>query len=64
MQNRKEVFLYSDQPTTCPACGSRTEIILDLSHIADKTTLHQCLDGSWSLEFFVEDDTEASEAAH
>ncbi len=37
-----EVFLYTDQPTTCPKCGSRTEIILDLSHSKNHTQVHQC----------------------
>lgn len=27
----QEIFLISDQPTTCPKCGVRTEVILNLS---------------------------------
>ncbi len=38
-----EVFVRTDQPTTCPFCGNRTEIILDLSHTIDQTQIHQCL---------------------
>lgn len=26
-----EIFLISDQPTTCPKCSARTELILNLS---------------------------------
>ncbi len=37
-----EIFLYNDQPTTCPKCASRTEIIFDLSHSKDHTQVHQC----------------------
>jgi len=34
-----EIFLASDQPTTCPKCGARTEIIEDGS-VSQK---HLCL---------------------
>ncbi len=27
-----DVYIFSDRPATCPICGSRSEIILDLSH--------------------------------
>jgi|TARA_R100000789_G_C2989553_1_gene145722 hypothetical protein len=39
----QEVFTYSDQPTTCPKCGNRTGLILDLSHSLEKTQIHKCL---------------------
>ncbi len=37
------VFFRTDQPTTCPKCGNRTEILLDLSHTLNETQLHECL---------------------
>jgi len=39
----KETYLRSEQPTTCPLCGSRTDIVLDLSHTIEQTQIHQCL---------------------
>ena len=32
-----EVFTLTDQPTTCPECGNRTEITLDLFNTTEKT---------------------------
>lgn len=49
-----EVYLYTDQPTTCPKCGLRTDILLDLTHTIEKTQLHKCLSKSCSFEFVVE----------
>lgn len=37
------VIIRSDQPTTCPFCGARTDIILDLGHTVEGTQIHQCL---------------------
>lgn len=51
-----KVFLYSDQPTTCPKCGSRTEIIFDLSHSINQSQVHQCL--TCKSEFVMQSDTE------
>ncbi|WP_139229097.1 ogr/Delta-like zinc finger family protein [Algoriphagus aquimarinus] len=50
-------FLSSDQPTTCPQCGLRTEIITDLSH-SSQTQIHQCPDATCGFEFVVTDDIE------
>ncbi len=41
-----EVLILSEQPTTCPSCGGRTEIILDLSHTQEGTQIHKCLNTS------------------
>ena len=49
-----EVYLFSDQPTTCPKCGSRTEITLDLFIIPEQTQYHICLSEKCCFEFFVE----------
>jgi hypothetical protein len=32
-----EVYTYTDQPATCPKCGSRTEVIMDLFQIFEQT---------------------------
>jgi hypothetical protein len=52
----KNVFAYSDQPTTCPKCGSRSEIILDLSHTKNQVQVHQCLNAKCQNQFVVEED--------
>ena len=41
--NNSEVFLFSEQPTTCSKCGSRTEITLDLYETPEKTQHRKCL---------------------
>ncbi len=38
-----EVFILSDQPTTCPKCGARTDVILDMSHTTNMTQVEECL---------------------
>ena len=48
-----EFFLYSDQPTTCPHCGSQTDVFLDLAHTILQTQAHICIDRSCRFEFFV-----------
>lgn len=51
-------FLSSDQPTTCPNCGLRTELITDLSHTNSQTQIHQCPDKNCGFEFVVTSDGE------
>ncbi len=51
-----EIFIYSDQPTTCPKCGLRSEIILDLSHTKCKTQIHKCASDKCSFEFVMQYD--------
>jgi hypothetical protein len=51
--NDLDVFLVGDQPTTCPICGARTEILYEFK----KTQIHLCLDRRCRYEFLVEDDT-------
>jgi len=50
------VFTFTDQPTTCPECGNRTEIILDLIYSPLKTQHHQCLSKNCSFRFIVQTD--------
>ena len=56
MIDYNEVYIYSDQPTTCPICSSRTEVILDLSHTKDQTQVHRCLDSECKEEFVMQYD--------
>lgn len=51
--NDLDVFLVSDQPTTCPICGARTEILYGFK----KSQIHLCLDRRCRYKFLVEDDT-------
>jgi len=53
-----EIIVYTDQPVTCYECGSRTEIILDLSHTNNNPQVHQCLNYYCKMEFVVESDKE------
>jgi hypothetical protein len=47
----QEVYIRSEQPTTCPKCFYRTEIVLDLSHTKDETQIHRCLNSKCQEEF-------------
>lgn len=62
MIDYKEIFLSSDQPVTCPKCGSRTETIFDLSHTRNQTQVHKCLTRHCDFKFVVETDNELMEA--
>jgi len=52
-----EIFLASDQPTTCPKCGVRTNIIEDKSF----TQKHLCLNETCNYQFILEFDEVKSE---
>jgi len=56
MINFSDVYLYTDQPTTCPQCGSRTNIILDLSHTIRQTQIHKCVFKNCRFEFVLQVD--------
>lgn len=56
MINFSDVYLYTDQPTTCPQCGSRTYITLDLSHTIRQTQIHKCLFKNCRFEFVMQTD--------
>lgn len=45
------MFLVGDQPTTCPYCGARTEILLDFSHTINQVMVHKCMDRNCGFEF-------------
>ena len=46
-----EIFLAGDQPTTCPKCGAKTELKLQLPNSPHKTQFHKCLSGSCKYFF-------------
>ena len=54
----QEVYIRTEQPTTCPKCSSRTKILMDLSHTKDETEIHKCLDPRCKEEFVVQYDTD------
>ena len=49
-----EIFISSDQPTTCPKCGNRTEIIEDFI----SSQKHKCLSKNCDFQFILEFDNE------
>lgn len=52
-------FSVSDQPTTCPKCGARTEFYDDTSPISNEfVQIHTCLSPSCKFKFVVELDKE------
>ncbi len=51
-----EAVITSDQPITCPKCGVRTDIVLDLSHTTNQTQIHECLNKECNYQFIVEKD--------
>jgi hypothetical protein len=45
-------YLISDQPTTCPTCGTRTDIISDFLHTNLQLSINQCLNTQCKHVFF------------
>ena len=56
MINFQEVLIINDQPTTCPKCGMRTDIVLDLTHTTNQIQIHRCSDEECNCQFVVEKD--------
>lgn len=54
MIDYSEVYIYSDQPTVCPICSARTELILDLTHTKEMTQIHRCLFNNCNYEFILQ----------
>ena len=54
----KKVIIYNDQPVTCPNCGNRTEVILDLSHTIEQSQIHKCLSQRCFNEFVTQIESE------
>jgi hypothetical protein len=51
MELFSELFVYSDQPVTCPYCGASSEVILDMQHSRDVTQVHKCMNQNCLREF-------------
>lgn len=49
-----EVFIYSDQPVTCPYCSKRTEILLDMFQTTAVLQVHFC--NHCDTEFVIQQD--------
>lgn len=58
MKSFSEIFIYSDQPVTCPNCGSTSEIMLDLAHTKYQTQIHKCMNIKCEYEFKMQYDEE------
>lgn len=51
-----DIYWMGDQPTTCPKCGARTEILVESEdEITSGTQHHQCLDIKCQYAFLMED---------
>lgn len=58
MIDYSEVNIYSEQPTVCPICGARSEVIMNLNHTNDKIEVHLCPDMHCKYEFIMQYDKE------
>ena len=45
-------FIGSDQPTTCPKCGSRTEFVEHTSELQQ----HECKNCKYEFDLYFEED--------
>ena len=52
-ETKNVFFMMTDQPSTCPYCGSRTEIISDLFHTNLKAQVNKCFSEK-CISIFVE----------
>ena len=52
----EKTFLHNDQPMTCPYCGSRTIMLLDLENLCKYGELHQCPSANCRTIFIAEGD--------
>jgi hypothetical protein len=46
-----QVYDLSDQPTACPKCGTRTEILIELKLKTKGIQVHRCLGKNCTFEF-------------
>lgn len=58
LKKELEVFLFNDQPTTCPLCGNRTEIISVKEE--ENSEMHVCLTKECQFLFIMKVDLENS----
>jgi len=52
------VYIYSEQPATCPKCGARTEITWESNKAPEYTSHHRCMFPFCEFEFVMEADDE------
>lgn len=50
------ILLRHDQPTTCPICGARTDILVEFINALNEPEIHVCLDLVCRFAFLVESD--------
>ena len=58
-----DIYIYSDQPTTCPKCSSSTEIVFDLSHTNNMTQIHFCHYYNCKFQFIMQYDEDFENGA-
>ena len=46
-----QIYDLSDQPTTCPKCGTRTEILMEVKLKTKGIQVHRCLGKNCTLKF-------------
>lgn len=51
--NNFEIYLCNDQPTVCPLCGLRTDILRVENTVEGEIQKHQCPNNECSYEFIV-----------
>jgi sarcosine oxidase delta subunit len=51
-----EIYIRTDQPTTCPYCGARTELLFEIEDRQSQTQIHKCLSFKCSFLFIEEND--------
>ncbi len=47
----QQVYELSDQPTTCPKCGTSTEILMELKLKTKVIQVHRCMGKNCTFEF-------------
>jgi hypothetical protein len=45
-------YIVNDQPTTCPICGARTDIISSFFHTLLQLNINECLNSECKHVFF------------
>lgn len=56
MLTKMEVFIRTNQPTTCPICGCRTEVTFESLIEPELVQHHKCLSRECGFEFIEEED--------
>ena len=51
MSNFHQIYDLSDQPTKCPKCGIRTELLIELKLKTKGIQVHRCLGKNCNFEF-------------